>query len=77
MKVLGHEVSQETIDKALQWFPPDRSFTFSELQGALTRFGCAFEVSDRAADRVLQQCRKAGTHNFNGNQWKRVKIAAS
>lgn len=76
MKVLGHEISQETIDKALNWFPPDRSFTFSDLQISLTRQGVAFGVADRAADRILQKAKKAGTHTYSGNQWKRVKVIA-
>lgn len=35
MKVQGHEISQSIIDKAATWFPPERSFTCSELAGAM------------------------------------------
>ena len=76
MNVLGTEISQRTIDEALLWFPPDRSFTFGEFQLALTRFGCPREVSDRAADRILQKARKAGTHVYGGGKWKRAKVRA-
>lgn len=76
MNVLGIEIPQEAIDKAFQWFPPDRSFTFTEFQGALTRHGVPFEVVDRAADRLLQKARKAGTHVYSGGKWKRAKVRA-
>lgn len=73
MKVLGHEISQETIDRALNWFPPDRSFTFSDFQTSLTRHGVHFSVADRAADRILQKAKRAGTHSYSGTQWKRTR----
>ncbi|TGP29077.1 MULTISPECIES: hypothetical protein [unclassified Mesorhizobium] len=76
MNVLGHEISDQTIDAALRWFPPERSFTFNDFQLALTRCGCPREVSDRAADRILQKARKAGTHVYSGGRWKRAKVRA-
>lgn len=76
MNVLGTEITQEQIDKALQWFPPDRSFTFLDFQTALCKCGVPFIVSDRAADRILQKARKSGTHVHTGGRWKRAKVRA-
>jgi len=71
MNVLGHEIDQSILDRAAGWFPPDRSFTYSELSGALIRLGAPQAVSDRVADRLLQKWRKAGTHAYSGGKWKR------
>jgi hypothetical protein len=76
MNVLGTEITQEQIDKALQWFPPDRSFTFGEFQSVLCKCGVPYEISDRATDRILQKCRKSGTHTYSGDKWKRTKVRA-
>lgn len=73
MKVLGYEISQEIIDRAAAWFPPDRSFTYGELSSALIRLGALPGISDRIADRLLQKWRKAGTHVFSGGKWRRVQ----
>lgn len=76
MNVLGTEITEEQIDKVLHWFPPDRSFYFGDFQTALCRCGVPFDVSDRAADRILQRARKAGTHVYGGGKWKRAKVRA-
>ncbi|TGV15786.1 hypothetical protein EN816_00610 [Mesorhizobium sp. M8A.F.Ca.ET.173.01.1.1] len=72
MNVLGTEIPQDAIDRLLKWFPPARSFSFSEFQSAAVRCGIPFEVADRAADRILQKARKAGTLAYSGGKWRRV-----
>lgn len=76
MKVQGYEISQTVVDKAMTWFPTDRSFTAGELAGALERLGVPSNrgtrwTASRAADRLLQKWRKAGTHAYSGGKWKR------
>jgi hypothetical protein len=79
VNVLGEEISQEVIDRALLSFPPERSFRLSDLRGALIKAGVPWRdgIPDRAADRILQNARKAGTHTFSGGLWRRRKITAA
>lgn len=73
MKVKGFEVTEDVIERAFKWFPKDRSFTLSDLTGALIRLGVPYAdyIANRAADRLLQKWRKAGTHTYSGGKWKR------
>ena len=72
MKVRGVEISQDILDKAAMWFPPDRSFDFNSLTSALIKLGVPWGDADRVADRLLKQWRKQGTHAYSGGKWKRV-----
>jgi hypothetical protein len=69
MNVKGHVIPEELLDRASRYFPIGRSFTFGDMCGVLLRMGVPYEVSDRAADRLLQRMRKARTHVFSGGKW--------
>lgn len=75
MNVDGYHITDETIDRALHWFPPDRAFTLADLTGALVRFGVPPHgyIANRCADRTLQRARKSGTHTYSGGLWRRVR----
>lgn len=71
IKVLGFEVTDETIEKALSAFSDGRKFTLSDLKDELARLGVPLEqgITDRAGDRILQLARKNGTHVYSGGKW--------
>lgn len=75
MKVQGHEIPDDAINRAFGYFPVDRSFTLSDLTDALERIGVPSRdlISYRAADRILQKWRKGGTHVYSGGKWRRVR----
>jgi hypothetical protein len=74
MRVFGHEISDELAERALNSFPPARAFELGDLCKALARLGVPNTLGtvDRAADRILQRARKAGTHAFSGGKWRRL-----
>ena len=75
MKVQGYEIPEHLINRVSTYFPVDRSFTLSDLTGVLERIGVPSRalISYRAADRILQKWRKAGTHVYSGGKWRRVR----
>lgn len=69
MKVNGIEIAPDHIAAGLAAM--DGVFTFASVRGAMIRAGAGDEAF-RAADRLLQQERKAGRITASGVNWKRV-----
>lgn len=69
MKVKGITIEQEVIDAAIARMKTD-GFTAKELEAFIgRRIERTGEVPNRAADRLIQQQRKAGNISFGGGYW--------
>ncbi len=74
MKVLNVEINEQHVASAIAELQKrGRPFTFMVFQVALRRAGVPHDVSDRAADRVLQRLRKSGLVAYVKGHWQFTK----
>lgn len=69
MKVDGHTIEQDVIDKAVVWACTQIHFTYSALQNVLIRSRVDVSCAYAATDRLLQKWKKEGKIIFRKGQW--------
>lgn len=71
MVVAGVVVPFATLENAFAW-TVGQKFTLSDLQSGLAGLGVKPSIAYRAADRLLQQKRKAGLVSYSNKSWKKA-----